>query len=166
MFRQCTSLKTVVIPESVRRIGEHVFQGCTGLTELTVPKSVTTIRKGAFTGCDALYKLEILNPECVISALWDYQKLPNLVLYGDWESTAHTFADEQGLQFVPLSDVPPVQEEDPLPLAPEGSVFGDVDGDKDITAADAQYVLQFYVEKMTGNKPTWYGVTGNVNAPA
>ena len=38
--------------------------------------------------------------------------------------------------------------------------------DKDITAADAQYVLQFYVEKMTGNKPTWYGVTGNVNASA
>lgn len=166
MFKQCTSLKTIVIPESVRRIGEHVFQGCTGLTKLTVPKSVTTIRKGAFTGCDALYKLEILNPECVISALWDYQKLPNLVLYGDWESTAHTFADEQGVQFVPLSDVPPVQEEDPLPLAPEGAVFGDVDGDKDITAADAQYVLQFYVEKMTGNKPTWYGVTGNVNAPA
>ena len=45
MFRQCTSLKTAIIPSTVTSIGGYVFDGCTSLTSITVlattPPSIT-----------------------------------------------------------------------------------------------------------------------------
>ena len=57
-------------------------------------------------------------------------------------------------------------EPDTPPLAPAGSYYGDVDGDGEITSADAQNVLMYAVEAMTGNQPSWKDITGNANAPS
>ena len=42
-FYECTSLKSVTIPNSVKTIGMGAFQYCTSLTSVTIPNSVTTI---------------------------------------------------------------------------------------------------------------------------
>ena len=47
-FENCTSLTSVVIPDSVTSIGNMAFYGCSGLTSVTIPNSVTTIGSDAF----------------------------------------------------------------------------------------------------------------------
>ena len=54
-FEGCSSLRSVTIPSSVTRIGDSAFYGCSSLTSVTIPNSVTNIGNGAFAGT-ALYK--------------------------------------------------------------------------------------------------------------
>lgn len=39
-FSWCTKLKAIVIPESVKRIGDSAFSGCTALELMSVPGEV------------------------------------------------------------------------------------------------------------------------------
>ena len=54
-----TSLKRVVIPDSVTEIGTSAFEGCTGLTSIDIPNSVTEIRGWAFQECTGLTSIVI-----------------------------------------------------------------------------------------------------------
>lgn len=36
-FKDCATLKTVVVPESIKRIGKGAFEGCSSLEKITVP---------------------------------------------------------------------------------------------------------------------------------
>lgn len=58
-FRDCTALKSVIIPDSVTSIGDFAFEGCTSLTSITIPDSVTSIGDRAFDGCTALKSVTI-----------------------------------------------------------------------------------------------------------
>ncbi len=53
-FYGCTSLKNIVLPESLEEIGQQAFEGCTSLSEITIPAGVTKIGMYAFAGCEAL----------------------------------------------------------------------------------------------------------------
>lgn len=53
-FYRCTSLTTIIFPNSVTNIGNSAFNGCTSLTSLTIPYSVTNIGGYAFYGCTGL----------------------------------------------------------------------------------------------------------------
>lgn len=59
-FRDCTSLKTVKLSQTLETIGEGAFQGCTALTELNfIPASVKTLGNRAFEGCAGLVSATI-----------------------------------------------------------------------------------------------------------
>lgn len=45
------SLKSIVIPDGVTRIGNSAFQNCSSLICIIIPDSVTHIGKRAFSGC-------------------------------------------------------------------------------------------------------------------
>ncbi|MGN0801854.1 MAG: leucine-rich repeat protein [Candidatus Faecivicinus sp.] len=62
-FEGCTSLKEIEIPEGVTAISDHLFSGCTSLKSVTIPSSVTIIKEGAFENCTSLK--EIVIPEGV-----------------------------------------------------------------------------------------------------
>ena len=64
-FRSCTSLTSVHIPESVTRIWDNAFKDCTSLTSVYIPESVTRIGNGAFHNCTGLTSIYI--PESVTS---------------------------------------------------------------------------------------------------
>lgn len=59
LFRDCTGLKKVVIPDGVERICFSAFSGCVNLSEINLPDSVRTIDSCAFLGCRSLPPLTI-----------------------------------------------------------------------------------------------------------
>ena len=64
-FEYCSSLKNIVIPGSVTRVGERAFYGCSGLTRVTIMEGVKTIDEKAFRFCSSLTSVTI--PESVTS---------------------------------------------------------------------------------------------------
>ena len=54
VFRDCSSLTTITIPDSVTSIGSYAFEGCSSLTSITIPDSVTSIGEWVFYDCSNL----------------------------------------------------------------------------------------------------------------
>ena len=81
-FRDCTSLTTVTIPDSVTSIDGSAFSGCTGLTSITIPDSVTSIGFAAFFGCTGLTSVTIGNSVMSIgsSAFWGCSGLTSITI--------------------------------------------------------------------------------------
>ena len=65
VFKNCTNLKSVVIPDSITSINESMFWGCTSLESVTLPNTITTIFNNAFRECTALESINI--PDSVTS---------------------------------------------------------------------------------------------------
>ena len=65
VFRDCTSLTSVNIPDSVTTIGDHAFADCSSLTSVNIPDSVTTIGDHAFVDCSSLTSVNI--PDSVMT---------------------------------------------------------------------------------------------------
>ena len=58
-FENCSSLNSVVIPESVEVVGEWAFYDCQGLEELRLGSGVQRIEKGAFCNCRSLKSVDV-----------------------------------------------------------------------------------------------------------
>ena len=56
-FACCSSLTSIMIPDSVKTIGDEAFANCPGLTSLIIP-SMADIGKNAFTGCTSLEQVK------------------------------------------------------------------------------------------------------------
>jgi hypothetical protein len=67
-FYNCNSLIDVVIPDSIKSIGEGAFMNCVKLTNATIPDSVTEVGSDAFKGCLKL-NIYVSNPENI--NMWD-----------------------------------------------------------------------------------------------
>ena len=60
-FDDCSSLTSIMIPNSVTSIGDFAFRACSNLISVTIPNSVTTIGSGAFNSCSSLTSITIPN---------------------------------------------------------------------------------------------------------
>ncbi|MBQ7246849.1 MAG: leucine-rich repeat protein [Lachnospiraceae bacterium] len=58
-FENCTSLKSIKLPEGLKRIGRKSFASCSSLIEVTVPDSVTWIDSAAFEGCNNMESISL-----------------------------------------------------------------------------------------------------------
>lgn len=66
-FKDCSSITSVVIPDSVTTIWGSAFYNCTGMTNITIPDSVTTIRGSAFYNCNSLMSIHIPKDVTIIN---------------------------------------------------------------------------------------------------
>ena len=59
-FGNCGSLASVTLPDGVISIGDYAFADCSGLTFITIPNSVESIGEGAFGNCSNLAAINVL----------------------------------------------------------------------------------------------------------
>lgn len=58
-FHNCSTLKKVIIPDSATQIFPYAFEGCIALEEITFGKNVSIIGNQAFTSCHALSEIKL-----------------------------------------------------------------------------------------------------------
>ncbi len=181
-FRNCTSLTSIDIPASVTEIGNSAFYGCTGLTSVTITDSVERIGYSAFYNCEKLKSVTVPSSvtyigqskqEYALGYYYDIDfekefKVDGFTIYGYKATAAEYYANNNGFKFVSLEDMPteptqaPTQEPTQTSFDPtkttDRAVFGDIDGDGEITITDTTY-LQRYTTEL----PTPYPIGEKVN---
>lgn len=98
-FGDCTSLTTLEFPNSVTSIGSSAFYKCSNIKEIILPNSVNNVDSYAFQYCNNLNSIYVYNPNCSFGS----SAIPiNTTVYGYMDSTAQTYADNNGLIFKEL----------------------------------------------------------------
>lgn len=80
-FFNCAGITEVVLPDSVTAIGDRAFDGCAGLREITLSAQVSAIGQDAFARCGE-----------------------GFVIRGVSGSPAETYAQANGIRFLPLGE--------------------------------------------------------------
>lgn len=102
-----------------------------------VPESVESVAANAFESAVNLEGLSFLNSEIQIAADACSNVNSRFVIYGNYDSTAKTFAAENNYEFIAID----------LDYA-----FGDVSGDGNVDALDASDILTVYAATATGHR--------------
>ena len=68
-FKNCTTLKSIYIPDTVTRIEAYAFDGCTNLETVRFSENLTSIGGAAFRNCISLKTLDLKNNNSA-PALW------------------------------------------------------------------------------------------------
>lgn len=119
-FVNCSNLTKISIPTSVTEIESAAFMNCSGLTEIEIPEGVTAIRQEAFGYCSKLKKVKIAKSVKDIG-LAVFNNC-NLTIYGEENSSAQTYANENKIAFKLSSEY----EKDIVPddpIDPETTIY-------------------------------------------
>ena len=75
-FSYCSSLSSIILPETVTSIGGYAFEGCSSLDFIEIPSSVTSIGYNAFRFCPRLWEI-VVNPD---NAVFDSRDNCNAII--------------------------------------------------------------------------------------
>ena len=127
-----TNLKKVVIPDGITSISGDTFHSCKKLVDVTIPDSVVSIGGYAFYGCSSMKSLNIPASVTEIGYRaigYNEEPLPmsGFTIYGVKGSKAESYALSNRIGFTEVNET--------------SSLF-DVNGDGNISAADARLALR------------------------
>ena len=77
-FLGCTSLTSVIIPDSVTYIGDYAFNSLSSLTNLVIPASVRSVGEDAFSGCDNVVSAVL--PGHIDFGVWSWNSLERIAV--------------------------------------------------------------------------------------
>lgn len=60
-FMNCAKIKKVILPNSIKYIGQSAFGNCSNLESINIPDGLTDIGLGAFFGCTSLKSIDMPN---------------------------------------------------------------------------------------------------------
>lgn len=100
-FNGCSSLTSVTIPDGVTSLGTSAFERCTSLTEVIIPDSVTFFDGFAFAGCTSLTSVTIGNSVTWIGdhAFRDCTSLIGVYFGGNAPEVHTQFVDEKRFRY-------------------------------------------------------------------
>ena len=71
-FRNSKLLTSVVIPATIKKIGDNAFNGCVSLKSVHIPESVTDIGNSAFAGCSSLSSVTLADRNTNFTSIGTY----------------------------------------------------------------------------------------------
>ena len=60
LFKGCSNLAEIIVPNSVKSIGAGAFESCTNLASVTLPTAIKEIGSKAFDKCTNLKRLKLM----------------------------------------------------------------------------------------------------------
>lgn len=99
VFKGCSSLREVKLPDTIKYIGQSAFEGCDALTKITIGNGVMHISENAFKGCSSLKKIVL--PSSVLQ-IEDgaFDECDELVIKCERNSFAEQYCQENNIQYV------------------------------------------------------------------
>lgn len=81
-FANCSSLKTIELPNTLCSLGYGIFSGCYGLAEITIPEGVEILGEKSFCGCTNIVSINLPSTLRQIghSAFENCSKLKSIVI--------------------------------------------------------------------------------------
>ena len=98
-FDSCSNLRSVKLPSTIKEIGNNAFNFCSSLKSITIPENVEKIGDYTFFGCKQLRSIYI-SGNTAVEGKNIFKGAANLVIYGEKNSSAETYANENGIPFV------------------------------------------------------------------
>ena len=98
-FEGCAALRRVILPESLRQIGEMAFSGCAHLRTLVIPGGVQRVGTLAFAKCSQMERVRIEPGVAQIGGGAFFGCSKELKLYGAEGVPAQQYARLNGLAF-------------------------------------------------------------------
>lgn len=101
-FKNCTALKSVILPSSLKTIGNYAFRGCSALEGIDLPETLESIESYAFMyAFDSKLNISVTIPETVTVVgyyAFGYSNLSELYLlgftdYNTYISSPETYGD-------------------------------------------------------------------------
>ena len=81
VFEDCSSLKSIIIPDGVITIGYDAFRNCDALKSIVIPNNVKTIGRYAFSSCSYLKSLTIGNSVTSIEEYAFSYSYPDTIIF-------------------------------------------------------------------------------------
>ncbi len=98
MFADCTQLKEIVLPQSIKKLEASAFDNCDALTKFVCPYYLESIGFYTFKNCDNLKEITIYQNVKSIDT-YAFKYIEKLTIYGKKNSEAHKYAKKNGYTF-------------------------------------------------------------------
>ena len=142
-FDGCENLTGINIPNSVIYINSLAFYGCENLTSVFIPNSVKSMGNymygvtgngySVFMGCSNLKSIILTNSITEIGRD-EFRDCTDLTIYGNKNSAAETYANENNIDFFSIDDVPNIDLNKKVLINKQNSIFinGDIDDNVEV----------------------------------
>lgn len=103
-FQNCSAITELSLPEGVKNIASTALAGCTDLAKISLPEGFLSIPAQLFDDCDDLRDIYVYDEDTTFPNTDPFAVGNSVIIHGYNDSTAQTFANNNGHTFISLTD--------------------------------------------------------------